>query len=173
MPMVRRPSRRAMIRRASACASHRGRPRCHCGSRSRRERGQPAAGSSARRTPARSRGGAPARAITERARQNPKYPRDRIPISKTSSLQSHRQMGVVMRACCSLYAASHLRRARASQRGPLEYAPRACARYGVLVVGEEMKGLVSPAPKSESRRTDSLIDKRLEIAPIQPERILL
>jgi hypothetical protein len=100
-------------------------------------------------------------------------PRDRIPISKTSSLQSHRQMGVVMRACCSLYAASHLRRARASQRGPLEYAPRACARYGVLVVGEEMKGLVSPAPKSESRRTDSLIDKRLEIAPIQPERILL
>jgi hypothetical protein len=36
-----------------------------------------------------------------------------------------------------------------------------------------MKGLVSPAPKSESRRTDSLIDKRLEIAPIQPERILL
>ncbi len=48
---------------------------------------------------------------------------------------------------------------------------RACARYGVLVVGEEMKGLVSPAPKSESRRTDSLIDKRLEIAPIQPERI--
>ena len=43
----------------------------------------------------------PARAITERARQNPKYPRDRFPISKASSLQSHRQMGVVMRGCRS------------------------------------------------------------------------
>src|ERR1700730_305878 len=41
----------------------------------------------------------PARAITERARQNPNTPRDRIPISKASSLQSHRQMGVVMRGC--------------------------------------------------------------------------
>jgi hypothetical protein len=30
---------------------------------------------------------APARAITERARQNPRHPRDRIPISKTCSLQ--------------------------------------------------------------------------------------
>ena len=43
----------------------------------------------------------PARAITERARQNPKYSRDRFPISKASSLQSHRQMGVVMRGCRS------------------------------------------------------------------------
>jgi hypothetical protein len=34
-------------------------------------------------------------------------PRDRIPISKTCSLQSHRQMGVVMRGC-SLYAKSRI-----------------------------------------------------------------
>jgi hypothetical protein len=43
----------------------------------------------------------PARAITERARQNPNTPRDRIPISKASFLQSHRQMGVQMRGCRS------------------------------------------------------------------------
>jgi hypothetical protein len=42
-----------------------------------------------------------ARSTTERARQNPKYPagspRDRIQTSKASSLQSHRQTGVLMR----------------------------------------------------------------------------
>jgi hypothetical protein len=37
------------------------------------------------------------RTITKRARQSPKYPTGSIPISKTSSLQSHRQMGLWMR----------------------------------------------------------------------------
>ncbi|WP_271611610.1 hypothetical protein [Bradyrhizobium sp. CCBAU 21362] len=40
-----------------------------------------------------------AQSIAERARQNPKYPRDRIPLNKLSSLQSHSQMGVLMRSC--------------------------------------------------------------------------
>ena len=40
-----------------------------------------------------------ARSIAERARQNPRYPRDRIPTNKASSLQPHSQMGVVMRDC--------------------------------------------------------------------------
>lgn len=40
-----------------------------------------------------------AQSITARARQNPKYPRDRSPHSKISSLQSHSQMGVLMRSC--------------------------------------------------------------------------
>jgi hypothetical protein len=42
----------------------------------------------------------PARAITEtRTAKIQNTPRDRIPISKACSLQSHRQMGVVMRGC--------------------------------------------------------------------------
>ncbi|WP_247469827.1 hypothetical protein [Bradyrhizobium sp. 45] len=44
-----------------------------------------------------------AQSIAERARQNPRYPRDRIPISKVSSLQQNGQTGVLMRGC-SLYA---------------------------------------------------------------------
>ena len=49
------------------------------------------------------------RAITERARQNPNTPRDRIPISKASFLQSHSQMGVVMRGCRSAYNGQSMR----------------------------------------------------------------
>ncbi|MET3597812.1 hypothetical protein ABID26_007238 [Mesorhizobium shonense] len=37
--------------------------------------------------------------IVHRARQNPKYPQDRIPISKAYSLQQHRQMGVMKQDC--------------------------------------------------------------------------
>jgi Recombinase/Recombinase zinc beta ribbon domain len=40
-----------------------------------------------------------AQSITERVRQNPNTPQDRIPTSKTSSLQTHSQMGVLMRGC--------------------------------------------------------------------------
>jgi hypothetical protein len=46
--------------------------------------------------------GIAAQNIAGRARQNPNTPRDRIPISKASSLQSHRQMGVVMQGCTTL-----------------------------------------------------------------------
>ena len=46
-----------------------------------------------------------------RQNQTPDTPRDRIPISKTSSLQPHRQMGVVMRDCRS-------RGSGRSKRGP-------------------------------------------------------
>src|SRR5438270_2624706 len=43
-----------------------------------------------------------ARSIAERARQTQDTPRDRIPTSKTSSHQSHSQMGVLMHGCRSL-----------------------------------------------------------------------
>ncbi|WP_343044837.1 helix-turn-helix domain-containing protein [Allomesorhizobium camelthorni] len=40
-----------------------------------------------------------AQQIVHRARQNQKYPRDRIPISKTYSFQRHREMGVMKQDC--------------------------------------------------------------------------
>ena len=42
-----------------------------------------------------------AQSIAQRARQNPRYPAGSRPISKVSSLQQHRQMGVLMRGCSS------------------------------------------------------------------------
>ena len=68
--------------------------------------------------------GSAAKSLTERAAHGTKYPAGRHPINKTSFLQPHRQMGVVMRDCKSSDSGRSKRGPRIRCRRPVDTPPR-------------------------------------------------